>query len=66
MLIPLNPKNAIAIKLAEIKVIGVPFKLSGTSANSSLSLIPAISSNAIVKPIPAVKPFHTDSIKLKC
>lgn len=64
MLIPLNPRNAIAIKLADIKVIGVPFMLLGISANSSLSLIPAISSSAIVNPIPAVNPFQTDSIKL--
>ena len=38
---PENPKKAIDIKLAAIIVAGKPLKLSGMSANSNLSLIPA-------------------------
>ena len=61
---PENPKKAIDIKLAAIIVAGKPLKLSGMSANSNLSLIPANSTIANVKPIPAPAPFINVAIKL--
>ena len=45
---PLNPKNASDMRLAIMKVIGTSYKALGTSANSSLSLMPAITSIASV------------------
>ena len=54
---PENPKKAIDIKLAAIIVAGKPLKLSGMSANSNLSLIPANKTIAKVNPIPAPNPL---------
>ena len=61
---PENPKKAIDIKLAAIIVAGKPLKLSGMSANSNLSLIPANKTIAKVNHIPAPNPFTIVSTKL--
>jgi hypothetical protein len=61
---PENPRKAIAISADVTKAIGRPFMLSGMSASSSLSLIPAMRTRARVNPTPPVNPFQALSIKL--
>lgn len=50
------------IRPAVINVIGTPSKAFGTSIISSFSLIPAISNNAIAKPIDAPRALKSFQI----
>ena len=61
---PLKPKNASDNRLAITKVIGTSLNDLGTSANSSLSRIPAMRNMASVYPAPAPSPWMTDFKKL--
>ena len=62
--IPAKPKKDRLTMPAAIKVMGSPFKNSGTLDFSSLVLTPAKIIIASIKPRPAPSAFAKDSIKL--